>query len=301
MSNLIVLVFTLYKYLPRGKGFIARAFSKILNHNGDYFMKLSSGAELNINMKSLDEYAYVHSNNGTVDTMILLLLKKLMPRKGVFYDIGANIGSLGIDIAMTYKDEIIVYLFEPQSDLCKSIVKSINKNKFKNVKIIDYLLGNADGNNDFFISKESTKSSIIPRSISDAIINLNMRKIDSIIDIDLNCNYPSIVKIDVEGAEFDVLKGSEAVIRKSMPVLIFECDINALRFGYTTPQLINYLISLGYNEVYGWQFGVSQLISVLDFDLKVQSGVINDLNLDNFIAFNSGGPISSVLINDLTF
>jgi hypothetical protein len=53
---------------------------------------------------------------------------------------------------------------------------------------------------------------------------------------------PDIIKIDVEGAELKVLRGAQAMIMRSHPALMFECDqdkdkeavhIYLVRCGYT--------------------------------------------------------------------
>ena len=59
----------------------------------------------------------------------------------------------------------------------------------------------------------------------------------------------SIVKIDVEGAELEVLKGAKETLIRNMPALIVEIEDEYLvRNGASSDTLKNYLYSLGYQH-----------------------------------------------------
>jgi FkbM family methyltransferase len=51
----------------------------------------------------------------------------------------------------------------------------------------------------------------------------------------------SFIKIDCEGFELEVLQGSKRLIKKNKPIILFEYNDNK--------KVINYLKSLGYNEI----------------------------------------------------
>jgi hypothetical protein len=58
-----------------------------------------------------------------------------------------------------------------------------------------------------------------------------------------------LIKIDVEGAEVDVLKGAENLLRERHPVLLIEVHGFALpSFGSSVADLRAYLGALGYQE-----------------------------------------------------
>ena len=83
-------------------------------------------------------------------------------------------------------------------------------------------------------------------------------------------NKISFIKIDVEGHETEVIKGSEATIKKNKPILLVEIEEK-----YTLKKVIdtlNYINSLGYNSFY---FKDNTLNS---------TNTLNDLNsMNNFI------------------
>ncbi len=60
-------------------------------------------------------------------------------------------------------------------------------------------------------------------------------------------HLPSIIKIDVEGYEFHVLKGLEATIRKSKPTVFLEIHPTLLKkIGIEKEQVLNFLYGLNY-------------------------------------------------------
>jgi FkbM family methyltransferase len=59
---------------------------------------------------------------------------------------------------------------------------------------------------------------------------------------DIYKGTPSVIKIDVEGHEIEVLKGAENVIKKHMPTLLIEI------FDFENNEVPKYLKSLGYGD-----------------------------------------------------
>jgi hypothetical protein len=55
----------------------------------------------------------------------------------------------------------------------------------------------------------------------------------------------SLLKIDVEGAELEVFKGAERILREQSPLLVFECENRHLEAG-SVQDVFSYLTSFGY-------------------------------------------------------
>ncbi len=71
-----------------------------------------------------------------------------------------------------------------------------------------------------------------------------------------------MIKIDVEGAELEVLKGATETIKRCKPVIVFEHGLGASDHYGTTPDLIFDLVSgcgLKISTMYNWLHGNPEL------------------------------------------
>lgn len=70
-------------------------------------------------------------------------------------------------------------------------------------------------------------------------MDVELRTLDEIIQGNIRINF---IKIDVEGGEFDALKGAKQILVKYKPKVIFEFGLGASEFYGTTPlELYNYI------------------------------------------------------------
>ena len=138
------------------------------------------------------------------------------PRKGIFLDIGSNIGNHTLYL---FQNDLIqsAYCFEPVQDTFRILKKNISINNLQNkVKLFNVGVGKSHGTAQIAsYSKENTGMSQLKIS-NDG--NIPIIAID-----DINFDYDiSFVKIDVEGFELNVIKGMLGTIKKYKPTLFIE-------------------------------------------------------------------------------
>lgn len=142
-------------------------------------------------------------------------------KKGtVAIDAGSYIGThtLALVDAVGAKGKVVT--FEPQTWAYHGIQKTLAKNKIKNVKLVNVGLSDKKGKLRF--CSDGTGSSSLcqerrPSSRWTEVYDIPIKTLDS-----FKLNNVSIIKIDVEGHELNVLKGAEKTIKSSKPVLVLE-------------------------------------------------------------------------------
>lgn len=126
------------------------------------------------------------------------------------------------------------YGFEPIPYLNQNL-----KEKFKNkATIFSCALSNSNGNTQFQLVRNAPAYSGIRKRKYDITnpeieeITVEKRTLDSIISSKEHIDF---IKIDVEGGEFDVLKGGLDLLKKCKPTILFECGKGASDFYGTKP------------------------------------------------------------------
>lgn len=157
-----------------------------------------------------------------------LLIQYLMEDKdSVFIDIGANLGQY-IFMAERIIPKANIHAFEPHPYLnqrLRKIFKGIHVHPFA----VSRESGQAKFKIPFFDTKEihtrgTLKTDYIDNSETTyKLIDVEIVKLDEMVR-KLNPHKISMIKIDVEGAEMDVIEGAWDVIRNYSPVLIIEIE-----------------------------------------------------------------------------
>jgi FkbM family methyltransferase len=145
------------------------------------------------------------------------LLPDLCCPERVFVDVGAHIGSVIADVRRRHPAIKIIAIEavpEKAADLAR---------RFGDVQIHSCAVGETDGRVSFFVDDMrpgySSLSSAGNSHDNRREISVSMRRLDDIIPATANVD---VIKIDVEGAELGVLRGSTAVIDRCRPVVLFE-------------------------------------------------------------------------------
>ncbi len=187
---------------------------------------------------------------GRYENESLLLIKKFLENlkynfsNKVALDIGANIGNHSIFFSELFK---YVYAFEPNPHTYELLkINSIFACAKRNIKIRKYGLSNKNKKFAFNIDKKNIGASAIidnSKIPSEKNIQITVKKLDSIKEI-RNKNI-SLIKVDVEGHELEVLLGAKKLLRKNCPIVLFEQHRN--EFKLKTSPTIDFLKSLNYN------------------------------------------------------
>ncbi len=158
--------------------------------------------------------------------MSQLLKILLSEKKGLFIDVGANIGQTLIKLK-SIAPEVLYYGFEANPVCLFYLNELIRLNKFAGISLFPIGLSDISGLASLnFFSKYSddATASVLDQIRPDSIIEKKEFVYLTCLD-DLNQKFTdniSILKIDVEGAELEVLKGAVSTIKNHRPVIIIE-------------------------------------------------------------------------------
>lgn len=178
---------------------------------------------------------------------ISFLTEKLQKAKNpVFIDIGANIGLHTIYLCKNCPS-LKTISFEPSPNTFKVLSANIKWNGLTNSTLLNLALSDKSAVADFYETADDAFNSLkdTGRKTVKEITQVKVSRFDDINEIN---NLPNItlIKIDVEGFENEVLDGAVTVINKFKPDLfveIYKGENSNLNPDHT----IQKIISLGYN------------------------------------------------------
>jgi len=158
---------------------------------------------------------------------LLKLMPDLVPPGSVIYDVGAHIGLYSILLAKKVRDSL-VYAFEPNPESYRDLVRNIRLTRLEDRIIpLNFALGAVKSKLDFYVSSSSARSSfyeLIARYDNNRILktlSVECFTIDQIVQERL-CKSADVMKIDVEGFEYEVLKGARNTIAVKSPQIFVE-------------------------------------------------------------------------------
>ncbi len=133
----------------------------------------------------------------------------------VVVDVGAYIGSHTLTMSGLAKQ---VYSFEPQPLIYQCLSNTLKKKEIDNVVLFNLAASNKKGESRIYTNNDGMSSL---QGIRDAKFNMNLpcdlNKLDNIIDQKIH-----LIKIDVEGHEWEVIDGATKLIKTHKPIIILE-------------------------------------------------------------------------------
>jgi FkbM family methyltransferase len=192
--------------------------------------------------------------------------KEVNPK--VIFDIGGNVGITAIYLSRIFPNSKI-YTFEPILDNFKILKKNIQE--YKNIEAFNIGLGSKNGEFKVYLSNDSENFggiSFYPDPVGNNLESYISCEVNNINDVIKKIGIDSIdlIKIDTEGAEYDILMGLDDNILRNTSWISGELH------GNQDFKLLNYLNKLGFsisvkkqidNRLFMFHAGKSKIISQL--------------------------------------
>jgi FkbM family methyltransferase len=163
---------------------------------------------------------------GTYELPVQRALERCLQRGDRFLDIGSNIGFFALIAARLVGPEGRVLGVEPVPQNVRCTLSNAKVNGFQNIQTVEAAVGRAEGWTELLLARHSGGASLYhTETPPDFVGSLRVRitTVDRLLATG-RIEPPNVVKIDVEGAELDVLEGMRETLTAHAPRIIFEVD-----------------------------------------------------------------------------
>lgn len=181
-------------------------------------------------------YGFLAQNRGAqYDRETYRVMKRVLNRKSNCVDVGAYRGEI-LRQMIKLSPEGRMFAFEPVPDNFRYLVR-----KYPDAEIFNIALTDRNGKAEFFhVTGRPARSGLKkqnypdPKEIVNAI-TVKVEMLDNMIPPDINIDF---IKIDVEGAELNVLRGGKRIILQSRPAIVFEHGAGAISRYDTSSEML---------------------------------------------------------------
>lgn len=250
-----------------------RSFGKILTFGGKYSLpntilrRLFRFARSEIWVSDFDEKFKVrlrlsdHMQRrifwmGYYSADIVAVLKEVLKPGMVVLDVGANIGEITLVSAQLVGAGGKVISFEPVSDIADRLADHVQVNNLSQVIIRREGLGKERHENIPIYASCGQKITDLHNGLAslygqgegkEPIGYISVSTLDDSVAA-LALSRLDLIKIDIEGGEYDCLLGAKSALRNYRPMLIVEVqEFTAQKAGWKTKDLFQYLDDFGYD------------------------------------------------------
>lgn len=202
-------------------------------------------------------YAWLLEESRRGDANKLLFLRLIKPGDVVF-DVGANIGYYSLLFARLAGRGGQLHAFEPVPDNFASLSSVLRPwTGLDQVHLNNVAVAVRSGDVTILVPEgDPAQASLRPQSSGSwrsgakaRVVHCECTTLDSYC-LSKQLERIDLIKCDVEGGEFEVLRGGETVLRRYAPLLHLELSRQwSAAFGYSPEVLIGYLQGLGYGQV----------------------------------------------------
>lgn len=156
------------------------------------------------------------------------LFRLLLKEGGKVIDVGANIGYFTMLAASLVGSSGRVYAFEPGDVAFNDLRNNVYINSFSNVVAYNRAASDYYGERCLYVSKENTTNSLIKDSrLHTGSEVVEVDRVDRLIS-----EQVKLIKIDTEGNELEVLKGSRNLINKCESLCVIMEISEKLKYHY---------------------------------------------------------------------
>jgi FkbM family methyltransferase len=212
--------------------------------------ELDTGVRLFVDLS--DHVIGLNIVRGRYETEEAAFVRRTLRRGDVAIDIGAHIGFFTMQMAAAVADTGHVYAFEPFAANADLLDRSIGENRFSDrVTLQRAAVGAAAGEAMLTFAAETLNSggAYLLRDGAAPLAGNETRRVPVVALDTLTLRRPvRLIKMDVEGAEPQVVRGAERLLRDDRPVILSELHPTQLEraSGATADAFLAQMNAIGY-------------------------------------------------------
>jgi len=260
MKNTIIIALIYFYTEIKASNLIRKLIKKLIGSE-KVILKFNS-FKIYAGVKTALEIDVVFNN---YNEMRILKIIEIFALKGYdFIDAGANIGLHSLTAAQSNRT-IEIYSFEPEPENYNDFIKNINLNGFYNIRPFKLGLGNKNENKYLNINEEWNKgkhSLKINFAGTQKSIKIPLLKLNTFEDTIKNDSL--VIKIDVEGYEYEVIEGARSIIDKTSNIVLIIELLEQNNSRETCNKIVDLLVKSKFDFIY--KIENNQLKSVLSFE-----------------------------------
>jgi len=182
----------------------------------------------------------------------MLILKSEVKPGNVVIDVGANIGMYTLLATKLVGNVGKVYSFEPDPISFSNLKRNVLENNIENVVLINKAASSKTGTSKLSISPSQNQATRMKNYLIKDEINSKKYTVIETVSLDDFFENKSkkvdVIKMDIEGSEFEALKGMKNLIDKNDEIkLFFEFNPFTLnRLKVDIPKFLDYLIGFNF-------------------------------------------------------
>ncbi|MEO1828267.1 MAG: FkbM family methyltransferase [Pseudomonas sp.] len=225
-----------------------------INASGVALRSKTHDVVLSLDQVDLHATPYTLLDFGNYEAAETVFLKSVFCDGSVFLDVGANLGWYSLVLAR-HCPASQVFAFEPIPSTVEALERNIHLNALGNIQVVNKGVSNQEGEFTFLFAPDVSGATSLKLTGQDRGRTSIQNIVCKTTTIDAFCAaqniIPSLLKIDVEGAELMVVQGAEKVLQ-STPIILMELLRKWSKvFGYHPNDVFVLLKKYGYHA---WVF-----------------------------------------------
>jgi len=181
---------------------------------------------------------------GLLEFEDMAFLLHILKNNDLFVDVGANVGVYSVLASVNTESNVIS--IEPIPSTFDKLKKNIFLNNATDrVQLVQAGVASQNGELIFTVDND-TVNHVINETEKNVPINTVKVPVYTLDEI-CKSKEPLLIKIDVEGFEWEVLNGASAILQQQMlKALIIELNGSGERYGYSDANIHSYLVKYGF-------------------------------------------------------